>query len=58
MMEPNFWMVNAPRSTPFMPVANGSEQVLCPLALFMGNGYIIMDANHMERWVTNGAATH
>jgi hypothetical protein len=60
MMEPNFWMANAPGSTLFMPVADGSEQVLCLLALFMGNGYIIMDddagrpAGDLEPFVRSG----
>lgn len=43
MMEPNFWMANAPGSTLFMPVGDVSEQVLGILAIFLSNGYVIQD---------------
>jgi hypothetical protein len=43
MLDPNFWMANAPGSTLFMPVGDASEQVLGLLALFIANGYVIMD---------------
>jgi hypothetical protein len=43
MLDPNFWMANAPGSVLFMPVGDTSEQVLGLLALFVGNGYVIMD---------------
>jgi hypothetical protein len=43
MIEPNFWMANAPGSTLFMPVADASETVLSLLAMLIGNGYLIMD---------------
>ena len=43
MLDPNFWMANAPGSTLFMPVGDASEQVLGLIALFIANGYVIMD---------------
>lgn len=43
MMEPNFWMANAPGSTLFIPVGDVSEQVLGILAIFLANGYRIQD---------------
>jgi hypothetical protein len=43
MIDPNLWMANAPGSTLFMPVADASEQVLGLLAMFLQNGYVIMD---------------
>jgi hypothetical protein len=43
MIEPNFWMANAPGSTLFMPMADASEQVLALMCMFLGNGYMIMD---------------
>jgi hypothetical protein len=43
MMEPNFWMANAPGSTLFMPVGDASEQLLGILAIFLANGYVIRD---------------
>jgi hypothetical protein len=43
MMEPNFWMANAPGSTLFMPVGDVSEQLLGILAIFLANGYVIRD---------------
>jgi len=43
MLDPNLWMANAPGSTLFMPIGDASEQVLGLLALFVGNGYMIMD---------------
>jgi hypothetical protein len=43
MIEPNLWMANAPGSTLFMPMADASEQVLSIMAMFMANGYVIMD---------------
>jgi hypothetical protein len=43
MLDPNFWMANAPGSTLFMPVGDASEQVLALFALFVGNGYVIAD---------------
>jgi hypothetical protein len=42
-LDPNFWMVNAPGSTFFMPVGDASEELLGMLALFIGNGYVIVD---------------
>jgi len=43
MMEPNFWMANAPGSTLFMPVGDVSEQLLGILSIFLANGYVIRD---------------
>jgi hypothetical protein len=43
MMEPNFWMANAPGSTLFMPVGDVSEQLLGILSIFLANGYVIKD---------------
>jgi hypothetical protein len=43
MLEPNLWMANTPGSTLFMPVGDASEQLLGLLAIFVGNGYVIMD---------------
>lgn len=43
MLDPNLWMANAPGSTLFLPVGDASEQVLGLLALFISNGYVIMD---------------
>ena len=43
MLEPNLWMANAPGSTLFMPVGDASEQLLGLMAIFVGNGYTIMD---------------
>jgi hypothetical protein len=43
MMEPNFWMANAPGSTLFMPMGDASEQLLGILAIFLANGYLIRD---------------
>jgi hypothetical protein len=43
MMEPNFWMANAPGSTLFMPMGDASEQLLGILAIFLANGYFIRD---------------
>ncbi|HMQ33265.1 MAG TPA: hypothetical protein PKD53_21210 [Chloroflexaceae bacterium] len=60
MIEPNFWMANAPGSTLFMPVADASEQVLSLLAMLVGNGYLIMDdqakriAGDLEPFVRSG----
>jgi hypothetical protein len=60
MIEPNLWMANAPGSTLFMPMADASEQVLSLMAMFMGNGYLIMDdqakrpAGDLERFMRSG----
>jgi hypothetical protein len=43
MLDPNPWMANAPGSTLFMPVGDASEQVFGLLAMFLGNGYFLMD---------------
>lgn len=43
MLDPNFWMANAPGSTLFMPVADASEEFLGLLSLMVGNGYVIVD---------------
>jgi hypothetical protein len=43
MLEPNFWMANAPGSTLFMPMGDASEQLLGILAIFLANGYVIRD---------------
>ena len=43
MLDPNFWMANAPGSTLFMPVGDASEQVIGLIALFIANGYVLMD---------------
>jgi hypothetical protein len=43
MMEPNFWMANAPGSTLFMPMGDVSEQMLGIMAIFLSNGYVIRD---------------
>jgi hypothetical protein len=43
MLDPNFWMANAPGSTVFMPMADASEEVLGLLALLVTNRYVIMD---------------
>jgi hypothetical protein len=43
MMEPNIWMANAKGSTLFMPMGDVSEQLLGFLAIFLANGYVIMD---------------
>jgi hypothetical protein len=60
MIEPNLWMANAPGSTLFMPVADASEQVLSLMAMFAGNGYLIMDdqekrpAGDLGRFIRSG----
>jgi hypothetical protein len=60
MIDPNLWMANAPGSTLFMPVADASEQVLAVLAMFTGNGYVIMDdqakrpAGNLEPFIRSG----
>lgn len=43
VMDQNLWMANARGSTLFMPIGDASEQVLGLLALFIGNGVVIMD---------------
>jgi len=43
MMEPNFWMANAEGSTLFIPVGDVTEQLLGIMAIFLANGYVIMD---------------
>ncbi|TVP56424.1 MAG: hypothetical protein EA351_07845 [Gemmatimonadales bacterium] len=43
MLEPNLWMANAPGSTLFMPMGDASEQLLGLMAIFIDNGYTIMD---------------
>ncbi len=48
MLEPNIWMANAPGSTLFMPVGDAAEQMLGLLAIFIGNGYVIMDDDEKQ----------
>jgi hypothetical protein len=43
MLEPNFWMANAPGSTLFMPVGDASEQVLGLMAMALANGNVLVD---------------
>jgi hypothetical protein len=43
LMEPNFWMANAPGATLFMPMGDASEQLLGIMAIFLANGYVIKD---------------
>lgn len=43
MLPPNLWMANAPGSTVFMPVADGSEQVLGFLTMVLANGNFVVD---------------
>jgi hypothetical protein len=43
MLEPNFWMANAPGSTLFMPVGDASEQVLGLMAIALANGNVLVD---------------
>jgi hypothetical protein len=60
MIDPNLWMANTPGSTLFMPVADASEQVLSLLAMFVDNGYVIMDdeakrpAGELGRFIRSG----
>jgi len=60
MLEPNIWMANAPGSTLFMPIADGSEQLLALMTMAIGNGNVIMDdadgrmAGNLEPFVTSG----
>lgn len=60
MIEPNFWMANAPGSTLFMPVADASEQVLSLMSMFTANGYVLMDdeqkrpAGDLQRFIRSG----
>jgi hypothetical protein len=60
MIEPNFWMVNRPGSTLFMPMADASEQVLSLMAMLVANGYVIQDdgekrpAGDLQRFVRSG----
>lgn len=60
MLEPNHWWANRPGSTLFMPVCDASEQMLALLALFVGNGYFIVDdeagrpAGDLARFVRSG----
>ena len=43
LLDPNFWMANAPGSTMFMPMADASEEFLGILSIFLVHGYVIMD---------------
>jgi len=43
MMEPNFWMANAPGTTLFLPVGDVTEQLLGIMSIFLANGYVIRD---------------
>jgi hypothetical protein len=60
MIEPNLWMANAPGSTLFLPVADASEQVLSLMAMFVANGYVIVDdqekrpAGDLQRFIRSG----
>jgi hypothetical protein len=60
MLDPNFWMANAPGSTLFMPIGDASEQVIGLLALFLANRYVIMDdevkrpAGKLEPFIRSG----
>jgi len=60
MLEPNLWMANTPGSTLFMPIADGSEQLLALMAMAIGNGNVIMDdtegrmAGDLERYIHSG----
>lgn len=60
MLDPNFWMANAPGSTLFMPVGDASEQVIGLLALLVANRYVVMDdqakrpAGDLARFVRSG----
>ena len=60
MLDPNFWMANAPGSTLFMPVGDAGEQVLGLIALFIANGYVLMDdrekqpAGNLEPFIRSG----
>lgn len=60
LLDPNFWMSNAPGSTMFMPMADASEELLGILGIFIAHGYVIMDseekrpAGDMDRFIKSG----
>lgn len=60
MLEPNLWMANAPGSTLFMPIADGSEQLLALMTMAIGNGNVIVDdaegrmAGDLEQFIASG----
>jgi hypothetical protein len=60
LLDPNFWMANAPGSTIFMPVADASEEFLGMLSIFVTHGYVLMDAEEkrpagdLNRFVQSG----
>jgi hypothetical protein len=60
LLDPNFWMANAPGSTMFMPVADASEEFLGMLSIFITHGYVIMDteekcpAGDLRRFIQSG----
>jgi hypothetical protein len=60
LLDPNFWMANAPGSTMFMPMADASEEFLGILGIFAANGYVIMDAEEkrpagdVQRFIDSG----
>lgn len=43
VLEQNLWMVNAPGSTLFIPVADASGQVLGFMAMALANGNVLID---------------
>jgi hypothetical protein len=60
LLDPNFWMANAPGSTLFMPVADASEEFLGILGIFIANGYVIVDteakrpAGNLKPYIDSG----
>jgi len=60
MLEPNLWMANTPGSTLFMPIADGSEQLLALMTMAISNGNVIMDdsngrmAGELDQFVQSG----
>jgi nitroreductase len=60
VLDPNFWMANAPGSTLFMPVADASEEFLGMLCIFIAHGYVLMDdqekrpAGDLDRFIQSG----
>jgi hypothetical protein len=60
LLDPNFWMANAPGSTLFMPVADASEEFLGILGIFIAHGYVLMDteekrpAGDLSRFIQSG----
>lgn len=45
MLDPNHWWANSPGSTLFMPVGDGSEEMLGILAMLVENKFVIADTD-------------